>query len=277
MSRLKREIKIESLIDFLTINYGDLQYAHNFFNDLSKINDFIIKILDYYYNDIEIKNIKIRNDDNLYTLYNRKYHKYKSNDKYSNIYLENISKISFYSMYPHTIIKLVKNGVLQINIPEFITIYEYILKWYKIITPFNNSHKFILKTVINSFYLLLDKNTYYIKVNDPYLIVEYIDNFYSKLLNKYKDYYLFNTIDNLFINGWNEELNNEINELDIPYDFIDGISMLYQYSNKYILLDSNNNVEYKGITLKNPQYSNVIKLFKNIRRKNKINKICKSV
>lgn len=275
MSRLKQNLSLETLTYFMYTKYGNVQYATDFINKSDKyksINDFIIDILNFYYDDIKIDNIE-SNINNTDSIDQYRYHKYSCNEKYKGICLDNITLIDFYSIYPRVIIKLFRNGKLKINIPEFIDIYEFILTYYKGMS-IQDSKRFILKTFINYFHNLLFYEYSYIKVDNPYLIINHIDDFYKNLHDKYNKYYLFHNIDRLYINGYNEELNNEINNFDVPYDIeLDDASIIYYYPNKYILLSSNNKVEYKGLSLKNPEYLDTLKLIKNIRRKNKINKL----
>ena len=235
---MENKLTINSIIELL-IKIDTLK-PNNDFNSLK--NSYYNYMLNFYYDDIRtINDIKNTTSSGGYI--------YVNEDNSLN-WLHDVKKIEFNSLYPLTIVKLLKENKIKINIEELGLLYIFLVEnkdeIIKKIKPHNNKNIYRLyKYLINSFYgLIISNDKYY--VDKPKLITHYLSDFYNNLINNYKDDIIYIDVDMFIIKKYNNDIMNQMKFLDIPFDIVD-VKKLYIINKKRYAMFSEDGVNVKNV------------------------------
>ena len=173
---------------------------------------------------------------------------------------ENITRIDFNSLYANIQIGLFNEGLIGKEWTDDIDRVEWFLKNRKELKLLQSSEYEKWKIHCNSLYM---------KIKSPY-VVEYVDMFYTDLIEKYGDLIIYNDVDDLYlkIDKVSFESKEWITELkDFKYD-IQFINYLYvEDRKKYIEQEESGQINTKGFRDENVKQNllNIIK--REIRRR----------
>lgn len=156
---------------------------------------------------------------------------YISDSARGNIY-ESITKVDFIGLYPNILIGLFEEGFLEEKWKEDIDRVRWFLKNrndLKLLSP-DEYHKWKVHC-----------NSLYVKIKSPY-VVEYMNLFYSDLVEKYKGLIVYINVDTFYINS-----DKEIEELKIFNHSIEKVNYFYaEEFRKYIEQDKNGEITWSG-------------------------------
>jgi hypothetical protein len=173
---------------------------------------------------------------------------------------ENITRIDFNSLYANIQIGLFNEGLIGKEWTDDIDRVEWFLKNRKELKLLQSSEYEKWKIHCNSLYM---------KIKSPY-VVEYVDMFYTDLIEKYGDLIIYNDVDDLYlkIDKVSFESKEWIIELkDFKYD-VEFINYLYlEDRKKYIEQEESGQINTKGFRDENVKQNllNIIK--REIRRR----------
>ena len=173
---------------------------------------------------------------------------------------ENITRIDFNSLYANIQIGLFNEGLIGKEWTDDIDRVQWFLKNRKELKLLQSSEYEKWKIHCNSLYM---------KIKSPY-VVEYVDMFYTDLIQKYGDLIIYNDVDDLYlkIDKVSFESKEWIIELkDFKYD-VEFINYLYlEDRKKYIEQEESGQINTKGFRDENVKQNllNIIK--REIRRR----------
>lgn len=227
-----KELNIDNVVKFFISNkniinqhLGSLNYNNIIYNYIS------LAIIEYFY---EIKTNEFFNVKGKYYVGSPIY----LNDKYSEIKMKNIYKISFEMMYPHIIYKLYKYGKIKFSIKEYGEIYCFLVKnifELKNLLSHHNESNILLKILLNMTFGSSYLNSVYL--DNRYEVIEYYNNVYNDLIAKNNIIYL--DVDEIFFKEkYKDDIENDIKKLELPYKINDNISGFFIRKKKYVLLEN---------------------------------------
>jgi len=173
---------------------------------------------------------------------------------------ENITRVDFNSFYTNIQIGLFNEGLIDKEWKEDIERVQWFLKNRKELKLLQSGEYEKWKIHCNSLYM---------KIKSPY-VVEYVDMFYTDLIQKYGDLIIYNDVDSLYlkIDKVSFESKEWITELkDFKYD-VEFINYLYlEDRKKYIEQEESGQINTKGFRDENVKQNllNIIK--REIRRR----------
>jgi DNA polymerase elongation subunit (family B) len=173
---------------------------------------------------------------------------------------ENITRVDFNSLYTNIQIGLFNEGLIDKEWKEDIERVQWFLKNRKELKLLQSGEYEKWKIHCNSLYM---------KIKSPY-VVEYVDMFYTDLIQKYGDLIIYNDVDSLYlkIDKVSFESKEWITELkDFKYD-VEFINYLYlEDRKKYIEQEESGQINTKGFRDENVKQNllNIIK--REIRRR----------
>lgn len=175
---------------------------------------------------------------------------------------ENITRIDFNSLYANIQIGLFNEGLIGKEWKDDIDRVKWFLKNRKELKSLPSGEYEKCKIFSNSLYM---------KIKSPY-VVEYVDMFYTDLIQKYGDLIIYNDVDSLYlkIDKVSFESKEWITELkDFKYD-VEFISYLYlEDRKKYIEQEESGNINTKGFRDENKK-QNLLNLIKREIRRRKL-------
>jgi len=181
-----------------------------------------------------------------------------------NLY-ENITRIDFIALYPSILIGLFNEGLLNEKWVNDIDRVKWFLKNRKELKLLPSGEYEKWKIHCNSLYE---------KIKSSY-VVEYVDMFYTDLIEKYGDLIIYNDVDSLYlkIDKVSFESKEWITELkDFKYD-IQFINYLYlEDKKKYIEQEESGNINTKGFRDENKK-QNLLNIIKREVRRRKLGKL----
>lgn len=188
---------------------------------------------------------------------------YINQNSLGNLY-ENLTQIDFITLYPNLLIGLFENGLIDEKWKDDIGR----VKW------FLNNRKELKRLKSDEYQKWkVHCNSLYMKIKSPY-VVEYMNLFYSDLLDKYGDKIIYIDVDLLIVNFTKVEFQTkyQIEELnDFKYDttFIN-----YFYAEelkKYVKQDENGELSVSGF--RDAKRYNIEALIKREIRRRKLDKL----
>ena len=175
---------------------------------------------------------------------------------------ENITRINFNSFYTNIQIVLFNEGLIGKEWKEDIERVQWFLKNRKELKSLPSSEYEKWKIFSNSLYM---------KIKSPY-VVEYVDMFYTDLIEKYGDLIIYNDVDDLYlkIDKASFQSREWITELkDFKYD-IQFINYLYlEDRKKYIEQEESGQINTKGFRDENVK-QNLLNIIKREVRRRKL-------
>ena len=183
-------------------------------------------------------------------------------DNNRGILYENITRIDFNSLYTNIQIGLFKEGLISKEWKEDIERVQWFLKNRKELKSLPSSEYEKWKIFSNSLYM---------KIKSPY-VVEYVDMFYTDLIEKYGDLIIYNDVDDLYlkIDKVSFQSKEWITELkDFKYD-VEFINYLYlEDRKKYIEQEESGQINTKGFRDENVK-QNLLNIIKREVRRRKL-------
>jgi DNA polymerase elongation subunit (family B) len=175
---------------------------------------------------------------------------------------ENITRVDFNSLYPNIQIGLFNEGLIDKEWKEDIERVQWFLKNRKELKLLQSGEYEKWKIHCNSLYM---------KIKSPY-VVEYVDMFYTDLIQKYGDLIIYNDVDDLYlkIDKVSFESKEWITELkDFKYD-VEFINYLYlEDRKKYIEQEESGQINTKGFRDENVK-QNLLNIIKREVRRRKL-------
>jgi hypothetical protein len=175
---------------------------------------------------------------------------------------ENITRINFNSFYTNIQIELFNEGLIGKEWKEDIERVQWFLKNRKELKLLPSSEYEKWKIFSNSLYM---------KIKSPY-VVEYVDMFYTDLIEKYDDLIIYNDVDDLYlkIDKVSFQSKEWISELkDFEYD-VEFINYLYlEDRKKYIEQEESGQINTKGFRDENVK-QNLLNIIKREVRRRKL-------
>jgi hypothetical protein len=175
---------------------------------------------------------------------------------------ENITRINFNSFYTNIQIGLFNEGLIGKEWKDDIDRVKWFIKNRKELKSLPSSEYEKCKIFSNSLYM---------KIKSPY-VVEYVDMFYTDLIEKYGDLVIYNDVDSLYlkIDKVSFESKEWITELkDFKYD-VEFINYLYlENRKKYVEQKESGNINTKGFRDENKK-QNLLNIIKREVRRRKL-------
>jgi hypothetical protein len=175
---------------------------------------------------------------------------------------ENITRIDFNFLYANIQIGLFNEGLIGKEWKDDIDRVKWFLKNRKELKSLPSSEYEKCKIFSNSLYM---------KIKSPY-VVEYVDMFYTDLIEKYGDLVIYNDVDSLYlkIDKVSFESKEWITELkDFKYD-VEFINYLYlENRKKYVEQKESGNINTKGFRDENKK-QNLLNIIKREVRRRKL-------
>jgi hypothetical protein len=175
---------------------------------------------------------------------------------------ENITRINFNSFYTNIQIGLFNEGLIGKEWKEDIERVQWFLKNRKELKSLQSGEYEKWKIFSNSLYM---------KIKSPY-VVEYVDMFYTDLIEKYGDFIIYNDVDDLYLKIDKSSFQSKewITELkDFKYD-VEFINYLYlEDRKKYIEQEESGQINTKGFRDENVK-QNLLNLIKREVRRRKL-------
>jgi len=175
---------------------------------------------------------------------------------------ENITRVDFNSLYTNIQIGLFNEGLIDKEWKEDIERVQWFLKNRKELKLLQSGEYEKWKIHCNSLYM---------KIKSPY-VVEYVDMFYTDLIQKYGDLIIYNDVDSLYlkIDKVSFESKEWITELkDFKYD-VEFINYLYlEDRKKYIEQEESGQINTKGFRDENVK-QNLLNIIKREVRRRKL-------
>lgn len=188
---------------------------------------------------------------------------YINQNSLGNLY-ENLTQIDFITLYPNLLIGLFENGLIDEKWKDDIGR----VKW------FLNNRKELKRLKSDEYQKWkVHCNSLYMKIKSPY-VVEYMNLFYSDLLDKYGDKIIYIDVDLLIVNFTKVEFQTkyqieELNDFNYDTTFIN-----YFYAEelkKYVKQDENGELSVSGF--RDAKRYNIEALIKREIRRRKLDKL----
>ncbi len=178
--------------------------------------------------------------------------------------VEDVTQIDFNALYPSIQIALFNSGMIEEKWREDIQRVEWFLKNRKEIKSLSSEEYTKWKTHCNSLYL---------KIKSPY-VVEYMNMFYSDLIDKYGDRIIYVDVDLLILNFNKSEIKkldliSEIKDFEYDTTFINYFYI--EDLKRYIKQDEFGEITTKGF--KEPKRQKLESVIKTEIRKRKLEKL----
>jgi len=210
----KRELKRQNWFEIANnilkeININDL-YIEPIINDIDKIKFLRNKKTSKFFN----SNVEL-------------------NTKYQESVCKNIKTLTFYSLYPTLIIKLVDNNIMKIENVNHYTLFKYLFinrAYFK-----NTDMYYIIKIFTNYFYGIYYSDKTFENFN------MYRSFLYQSFKNLLKDNLIYYDTDTVYYFDDNYTFN-----YDLPYEIEELKEFIIFRKKKCIEIDNNNNIKYKG-------------------------------
>ena len=185
-----------------------------------------------------------------------------SNHARGNLY-DNITRIDFNALYPNILIGLFDEGLLNEKWKNDINKVKWFLE--------NRSDKRLSPDEYEKW--KIHCNSLYIKIKSPY-VVEYMNIFYSELIEKYGDLIIYIDVDRIYFKLSKEEfqIKTNIEELNDFNYYVEFINYFYaEELKKYIEQDSFGQLACSGF--KEPNKTNLENLIKREIRRRKLDNL----
>lgn len=226
-----------------------------------------MKLLDKYFSPIKLDNLSVRGG---YVFLNR---------FFTDVPLKDIKLIDFESLYPHIICGFVESNYhkqltqkLQIELEEFQRTFKY-FQLNKLELKKDSRLYTDYKLKINSFYGKLgmySKNE--MSINIPFVITEYLKNYYEDLIDKNRDSIYYIDTDHIIYTGEIDLL-----EFNVPYNLEKLDYVIFSDFKKYVYYKNGKFYTYPYYYAKSKstseKFDNQINIIKKLIREDRIQQI----